>query len=82
MEEKTHLFLEKIDGSFSKVIAAFEIQDMCIFPASVFSAGIKYVVDPVKYWKYISQWTKPEPVIKFSRFTIKLFLYPLSSAGE
>ena len=57
-----------------KLKAAFEIQDMCIFPASVLSAGIKYVVDPVKYWKYISQWTKPEPVIKFSQFTMKLLL--------
>jgi hypothetical protein len=53
MKEEAQVFLEKIDGSFSGVLA--EIQDTSIFPASAFSAGIKSVLDPIKYWEYISQ---------------------------
>ena len=82
MKEEAQVFLEKIDGSFSGVLAAFEIQDTSIFPASAFSAGIKSVLDPIKYWEYISQRTELEPVIKFSQFAIKLLSCPPSSAGE
>ena len=74
-------YVESIDESFPGILAAFEIQDNSIFPASAFMNSIKDILEPVKYWRYVSLNTELEPLKRFCDFAIRLLSCPPSSAG-
>ena len=74
--------LKDIDESFPGILAAYQIQDTSVFPASAFIDSIKNILDPIKYWQYVMQNTELEPVISFCRLAIRVLSCPPSSAGS
>ena len=81
LKEDAMDYLKDIDESFPGILAAYQIQDTSVFPASAFINSIKNILDPIKYWQYVMQNTELEPVINFCRLAIRVLSCPPSSAG-
>ena len=80
-KEEAMSYLQDIDESFPGILAAFQIQDTTVFPASAFIGSIRNILEPVKYWQYVMGNTELEPVINFCRLAIRVLSCPPSSAG-
>ena len=82
MKEAAMELLLELDPSFPGIMAAFEIQDTSLFPASAFMQSIKDVLEPIKYWQYVAKNTEMEPIQKFCQLANRVFSCPTSSAGD
>ena len=80
-KEEAMSYLQDIDESFPGILAAFQIQDTTVFPASAIIGSIRNILEPVKYWQYVMGNTELEPVINFCRLAIRVLSCPPSSAG-
>ena len=80
-KEEAMSYLHDMDDSFPGILAAFQIQDRSVFPASAFIDSIRNILEPIKYWQYVMGNTELEPVIKFCRLAIRVLSCPPSSAG-
>ena len=80
-KEEAMSFLHDLDDSFPGILAAYQIQDRSVFPASAFIDSIRNILEPIKYWQYVMGNTELEPVIKFCRLAIRVLSCPPSSAG-
>ena len=81
-KDKAMDYIELIDSRLPGMLAAFEMKDTTIFPHHAFKDSIKNVLEPVKYWKYVSTNTKLEPVKVFCDLAIRVLSCPPSSAGK
>ena len=75
-------FVEAVDERLPGILAAFEIEDTTVFPPAAFKHCIKDVLEPVKYWQYISANTELEPLKLFCDLATRVLTCPPSSAGE
>lgn len=75
-------YIEQIDERLPGMLVAFEMEDATIYPPQAFKASIKNVLEPVKFWMYISNNTKLEPVKIFCDLAVRVLSCPPSSAGE
>ena len=75
-------FVEGVDKRLSGILAAFEVEDTTVFPPAAFKHCVKDVLEPIKYWQYISANTELEPLKLFCDLAIRVLTCPPSSAGE
>ena len=81
MKQTTIEFVGKIILQFPAILAAFEVEDESVFPASAFNACIRNVVDPINYWRHVEKNTLMEPLKSFCHMAVRLLSCPPSSAG-
>ena len=81
MKQKGMEFAEEINFQFPAILAAFEVEDESVFPASAFNAHIRNVMDPIHYWRHVEKNTMMEPLKSFCDMAIRLHSCPPSSAG-
>ena len=74
-------YLEHLDVTFPALLAAYEIEDTSVYPAGTFKAGIKGILDPIKYWQWVGRHAQSSPLKKFCRLVETIFVCPPSSAG-
>ena len=74
-------YLEEVDESFLGIIAAYETEDVTVFPPSSFKTSIKNLLEPLKYWNYIKRNTELAPLQRFCDLANRIFSCPPSSAG-
>ena len=80
-KDKAMDYIEEIDDRLPGMLAAFEMEDITIFPPQAFKASIRNVLEPVKYWKYVSNNTQLEPLKVFCDLAVRVLSCPPSSAG-
>ena len=81
MKQTAIKFVGKINFQFPAILAAFEVEDESVFPASAFNAHIRNVMDPIHYWRHVEKNTMMEPLKSFCDMAIRLHSCPPSSAG-
>ncbi|QQP40283.1 Hypothetical protein FKW44_014275, partial [Caligus rogercresseyi] len=65
MREDAMKLLEDLDPSFPGIMAAFQIEDSSLFPASAFISSVKDILKPIKYWRYVAKNTELVPLMEF-----------------
>ena len=81
-KDKAMEYIEEIDDRRPGMLAAFKMEDTTIFPSQAFKASIRNVLEPIKYWKYISNNTQLEPLKLFCDLAVRVLSCPPSSAGD
>ena len=81
LKDEAMEYIEKIDERLPGMLAAFEVKDTSIFPPMAFKSCIIDVLDPKKYWEYVSGNTGLEPLKQFCDLAIRALSCPPSSAG-
>jgi len=80
MQEQVPDYFENKDDSFAAVLAAYEMQDVSVFPKTAFHPSMVNL-SPDKYWKYLEKISALLPVKRFASEMLKIFSCPPSSAG-
>ena len=81
MKQTAIEFVGRINVQFPAILAAFEVEDNSVFPASAFNASIRNVMDPINYWRHVKKNTLMEPFKRFCDMAVRLLSCPPSSAG-
>ena len=82
MKQTAIEFVGKINVQFPAILAAFEVEDDSVFPASAFNASIRNVMDPINYWRHVKKNTLMEPLKRFSDMAVRLLSCPPSAGLE